>query len=69
MNLVFERRMESKNYEYANFAFSGVLFIFAVYFVINETRQLKVQRINYFTNIWNYIDLLAPLSVLTALAL
>ncbi len=36
---------------------SGIIFaIFIVYFILYETTQLIVQKIEYFKNIWNLLD-------------
>ena len=37
--------------------------VFATYFFINEVRQLIGSGLEYFTSIWNYIDLIPPMGM------
>jgi hypothetical protein len=43
-----------------NVIYCSLLVLFSCYFLTNELRQLWGDRLNYFTNFWNYIDILPP---------
>jgi len=42
---------------------AGVLLSFSLYFFLNEFKQFLDEGLNYFSSIWNYIDILCPLGV------
>ena len=65
MNIVYENRKEPDNHNMhrANWAFSVILLAFALYFLGFEAKQLFFQKLDYFTSVWNYIDLIAPIGI------
>jgi len=64
MNLVYESR-EEEGYENYNFYIGLFLIAVAVYFLLIEAVQLKNQKLGYLISIWNYIDIISPLGVIT----
>jgi hypothetical protein len=41
----------------------------AMYFLANELRQLKIEGWNYFSSVWNYIDVITPSIILSVLCI
>ena len=49
---------------YAWIILSALLVIFSVYFLINEMKQLIKDKLAYFGQIWNYLDIIPPIGVI-----
>ncbi|CDW83468.1 wd-40 repeat protein [Stylonychia lemnae] len=69
MNLVYEHRTEDEYYQHVNKAICILMALFSIYFLFSEMRQLISQGFQYLSNVWNYIDLLSPIGVITFLIL
>ncbi|CDW72553.1 wd-40 repeat protein [Stylonychia lemnae] len=69
MNLVYEYRKDNESYIAANIVLCIIMAVFASYFLYGELRQQLSQGVHYLQNVWNYIDLLTPISVITFLIL
>ena len=64
MNYIYYQRTLGGWYSVAHYSTMALLFILAIYFIMNETRQLCSQGFNYLTSFWNYIDLTPPILLL-----
>ncbi|CDW71585.1 UNKNOWN [Stylonychia lemnae] len=65
MNAIYETRNESEGYQIANITFGIILIGFSFYFLCSEIRQcINIGMVRYFDTFWNYVDILAPISVL-----
>jgi len=48
---------------YITLGFSIALCSFAVYFLVNEVKQMLGGFVAYVTQIWNYIDVMPPIGI------
>ena len=52
-----------------NLGVSGILYIFSIYFLQNEVRQILDGPLDYITSFWNYCDFLPPCFIITIVSL
>ncbi|CDW82936.1 wd-40 repeat protein [Stylonychia lemnae] len=64
MNQVYEQRNESGDYYYVNIVLASIQLGFSFYFICYEIRQSLYIGFSYVKSFWNYIDILAPISVI-----
>jgi hypothetical protein len=67
-NLVYEFRNDPE-YFYTFWSLVSILIVFALYFFGNEMRQLTSEGPRYFLSVWNYIDLIPPITLMISLGL
>ena len=48
---------------------AALLYLFSIYFLANEIRQLYLGGLEYFKSVWNYSDLLPPILIIITLSL
>lgn len=48
---------------------SALLYLFSIYFLTNEVRQLFLGGLEYFKSVWNYSDLLPPMLIIITVSL
>lgn len=48
---------------------AAFLYVFSIYFLINETRQLYLNGLEYFVSVWNYSDLLPPMLIIVVVTM
>ena len=41
-----------------------ILYFLSAYFLLSESYQIYMQRLDYFITIWNYLDILSPVLVI-----
>lgn len=58
----------SDNFILANYFVMATLIILSAYFIVNEAKQLISTGFSYFLQIWNYLDLIPPLIIVTLVA-
>ena len=63
-NFMYELR-KTPGYIYPNYAITGVLVAFCLYFARGEIRQFNIAGWYYFLDPWNYLDIL-PLALVTS---
>jgi hypothetical protein len=68
MNVVYEHRLDNEDYEKANYVLGIIQYVLALYFLLNELRQIISIKLAYLTSIWNYIDLIGPCGVIVTLS-
>jgi hypothetical protein len=66
MNIVFE---DKDNMPLTNLIYEVLLFLFASYYLQNETAQLSVCGIDYLKSLWNYIDIIPPTLIYMIIAI
>lgn len=44
------------------------LIVFSFYFILNEVKQLITSGFSYLLQVWNYLDLIPPLIIVTVVA-
>ena len=54
---------------YADLGLSGVLYLFSIYFLQNEVRQIIEGPLDYLTSFWNYCDFVPPCFIVTILSM
>ena len=65
MNRIYEHRKDDDlDIKRANWVLSIILLCFCVYFISFEIKQFTVQKRDYMTSIWNYIDMIAPIGII-----
>lgn len=70
MGQVYEwREDEQFFYQALNYVFIGILTVYSLYFISIEFYQLFNNGLNYFTSIWNYLDLIPPILLMTFIPL
>ncbi|CDW84531.1 wd-40 repeat protein [Stylonychia lemnae] len=48
---------------------SAILYVFSIYFLVNEVRQILNQGFTYMISVWNYTDILPPIFIITVVSL
>jgi hypothetical protein len=64
MNEVFIHMLDSTSFNIANIVMSIALLVFSVYFLLIEVVQFSKQGLRYFSQMWTYIDIIAPAGVI-----
>ncbi len=65
MNVIYENRHENDHYYNANWVICIALLVLSAYFLVIEFIQWHKVGIRYFSSFWNYVDLTAPIGVIT----
>jgi hypothetical protein len=69
VNEFYNVRNDSQEMLNVNYGLMGALALFSLYFLALEAVQLVEEKCNYFTSIWNYLDIIPPILILVFLPL
>lgn len=47
----------------------GLLGLFSLYFLRNELKQMKAMGLSYLASVWNYLDLITPITILSLMVI
>ena len=69
LNYVYDFRDDSSLLKVINVNFQVVLVFLSLYFSWNEFKQLFMDGLDYFTSIWNYLDIGPPIIIMLLVAM
>ena len=55
---------QNEHYKKAKLVLIALLYSLSLYFLFNEQRQLRKQKLEYFKSIWNYMDIALPVLII-----
>lgn len=67
LNFIFEQKTPLARI--ADFPLQILLSVFSIYFLRNELTQCVDEGLHYFSSVWNYIDIITPVIILTLLVI